>query len=239
MTRNWDDMRFFLAASRTGSFVAAAQQLMVTHSTVARRISVLEEGLQAKLLLRTEKGCRLTPAGEKLLPYAEQLESTVINLEADVSGRDNQLAGAIRIGAPDGLGNFFLAAQLSRFQERHPELDIELMPVPMYFSISKREVDLQITITRPTAVNVVTRKLADYRLGLFASADYLASRPPIVRSADLQEHRLVGYVEDLLYDSNLNFMDDFYPGMKTRYRCSTVIAQLYAVAAGAGIGVVP
>jgi len=239
MSQNWDDMRYFLAASRTGSFVAAAHQLMVTHSTVARRISALESSLQTQLFLRTEKGCRLTPAGEKLLPYAEQLESTVISLEATVSGKDSQLSGAVRIGAPDGLGNFFLAAQLGRFQGLHPALDIELIAVPMYYSLTKREVDLLITITKPTAGNIVARKLIDYRLGLFASRDYLEGHPEIHESSDLQGHRLIGYIDDLLYDQNLRFMDEFYPGLKTRFRSTTVIAQMNAVAAGAGIGVIP
>jgi len=239
MARNWDDMRYFLAASRTGSFVAAAQHLAVTHSTVARRISALEDALETRLFQRTEKGCRLTPAGEKLLPYAEQLESTIINLEASVSGRDSQLSGAVRISAPDGLGNYFLAAQLSRFQERHPALDVELIAVPMYSSLAKREVDLLISITKPTAGNIVARKLIDYRLGLFASRDYLAGRPAIRRNSDLQGHRLVGYIADLLYDQNLKFMDDFHPGLQTRFRSSTVIAQMRALATGAGIGVIP
>lgn len=239
MAQNWDDMRFFLAVSRTRSFVAAAQQLMVTHSTVARRISALEAALQTRLFLRTEKGCRMTPAGERLLPFAEELETTVINLEARVAGKDNQLSGAVRIGAPDGLGNFFLAAELGRFQERQPALDIELIAVPMYYSLAKREVDLLISITKPTAGNIVARKLIDYRLGLFATRDYLAGRPEIRKGADLQGHRVVGYIEDLLYDQNLKFMDEFHPGLRPRFRSSTVIAQLHAVAAGGGIGVIP
>ncbi len=239
MGQNWDDMRFFLAVSRTRSFVAAAQQLMVTHSTVSRRISALEAALQTRLFQRTEKGCHLTPAGEKLLPYAEQIESTVINLEAGVSGKDNQLSGAIRIGAPDGLGNFFLAAHLGGFQAHHPELDIELMAVPMYYSLTKREVDLLITITKPTTGNIVARKLIDYRLGLFATRDYLDAHAAVSQREDLPKHRLVGYIDHLLYDENLKFLDEVHPGLQPRFRSCTVIAQLHAVAAGAGIGVLP
>jgi hypothetical protein len=47
--------------------------------------------------------------------------------------------------------------------DRHLELDIELIAVPMYSSLTKREVDLQITITKPTVGNIVVRKLIDYR----------------------------------------------------------------------------
>lgn len=239
MSTNWDDMRFFLAVCRANSFVAAATRLHVTHSTVSRRITALEDRLQTQLFLRNEKGCRLTPAGETLLPYAEQLETTIMNLEEQVSGRDNQLSGTIRIGAPDGLGHCFLATHLGRFQERHPQLEIELIAVPMYYSLTKREIDILITITRPTTNTIVARKITNYRLGLFAAQGYLASHDRISSREDLMGHSMVDYIEDLLYDENLKFLDEFAPGHKARFRSSTVVGQMNAVVSGAGIGVVP
>lgn len=239
MYLNWDDMRFFLFLCRTKSFVAAAHELKVTHSTVARRISALEASLQTQLFHRTEKGCQVTPAGEALLPYAESLESTVINLEENVSGRDRQLSGCIRLGTPDGIGNCYLAARLCQFQKNHPALEIELIPVPMYYSLSKREIDILITLTRPKAGRFIARKLTRYRLGLYATKPYLENHPEITNKEDLRGHRFVGYIEDLLYDENLRFMDEFYPGVTPIFRTSTMLAQLKAVLAGAGIGVVP
>lgn len=239
MNLNWDDMRFFLALCRTGSFVAAAHELKVTHSTVARRLSALEASLQTQLFHRTEKGCQVTSAGEALLPYAERLESTVLNLEESVSGRDNQLSGCIRIGSPDGIGNCFLAARLSRFQKDHPALEVELIPVPMYYSLSKREIDILITVQRPQAGKFIARKLTRYKLGLFASRGYLENHHRIINREDLRGHRFVGYIDDLLFDQDLRFMEEFYPGVTPIFRTSTVIAQMNAVAAGAGIGVIP
>ena len=236
---NWDDLRFFLALCRTHSFVSAAKELKVTHSTVARRLSALESKLQTQLFLRTEKGCQITAAGEALLPYAERLESTVISLEAQVSGQDKQLSGCIRIGTPDGIGNCYLAGRLSRFQDRHPALDVELIPVPMYYSLSKREIDILITVKRPKAGNTVVRKLTAYKLGLFATDEYLKNRPAIIRREDLRGHRLIGYIDELLFDQELRFLDEFCPGLTAAFRTSTVLAQMNAVIAGAGIGVIP
>lgn len=236
---DWDDMRFFLALCRTGSFVAAASELKVTHTTVARRISALETALQTRLFQRTEKGCRITMAGEKLLPYAEKLESTVIHLEEQVSGKDRQLSGCVRIGTPDGIGNHYLAARLSRFQDRHPALEVELTPVPMYYSLSKREIDILITVKRPMTGNFVVRKLTRYKLGLFATREYLDNRQKIIQREDLRGHRFAGYIDDLLFDQDLRFMDEFYPGLNVRFRTSTVIAQMNAVLAGSAIGVIP
>lgn len=239
MNKNWDDMRVFLALCRKRSFVAAASDLKVTHSTVSRRISALEDSLQTRLFERTEKGCRLTHAAEMLLPYAEQLESTVISLEECVSGKNHQLSGSIRIGAPDGIGTCFLAFRLGRFQTEHPALEIELLAVPMYYSLSKREIDISITVKKPTAGNVVARKLTNYRLGLFATKEYLEDRKEITKREDLQEHKIIGYIDDLLYDQDLDFMNEIHSEVRANYRTSTVVAQMNAVLAGGGIGVIP
>lgn len=239
MNLNWDDIRFFLAVCRTHSFVSAAHELKMTHSTVARRISALEASLQTQLFQRTEKGCQITSAGEALFPFAERLESTVINLEESVSGKDNQLSGCIRIGTPDGIVNCFLASRLSKFQNDHPALEVELIPVPMYYSLSKREIDILITVKRPEAGKFIARKLTNYKLGLFAANNYLKNHQKIIKSEDLRGHRFVGYIDDLLFDNDLRFMEEFFPRVKPIFRTSTVIAQMNAVVAGAGIGVIP
>lgn len=239
MDMNWDDMRFFLALCRTNSFVSAAHELKVTHSTVARRISALEASLQTQLFQRTEKGCQITPAGEALLPYAERLESTVVKLEENVSGKDKQLSGCIRLGTPDGIGNCYLAARLSRLQKHHPSLEVELIPVPMYYSLAKREIDILISVMRPKSGKSIARKLTRYKLGLFATREYLKNNREIIQKEDLRGHRFVGYIDDLLYDQDLRFMDEFYPGITPIFRTSTVLAQMNAVLAGSGIGVIP
>jgi DNA-binding transcriptional LysR family regulator len=239
MGLNWDDMRYFLTLSRTHSFVSAAERLRVTHSTVARRISTLESALGTQLFQRTEKGCKITSAGEILLPYVEGVESSVLNLAERVAGKDKQLSGAVRVGSPDGIGNCYLAACLSEFQHRHPALEIDLIPVPMYYSLSKREIDILITVRRPSAGRFITRKLTRYRLGLFATPAYLENHPKIDTKADLRGHRFIGYIDDLLFDEDLNFLVEFFPGVTPIFRSATVIAQLRAVAAGAGIGVIP
>lgn len=239
MNQNWDDIRVFLALGRTNSFVSAATQLKVTHSTVSRRISALETALQTKLFVRTEKGCRLTLAGEQLLPFAEELEKTALKFQEHVPGKDNQLSGMIRIGTPDGLGNCFLASRLIMLQSKNPLLEVELIAVPMYYSLSKREVDILITVKKPTMDRVIAKRITHYRFGLFASRGYLEKFEPVKEIGDLAEHRFVGYIDDLLYDQKLKFLEEYSSTLKTSFRSSTIIAQMNALKAGAGIGVIP
>ena len=239
MEMNWDDLRFFLTLCRTQSFVAAARVLKVTHSTVARRISALEARLETQLFLRTEKGCQMTDEGFALLPYAEKLERTVINFEAEVAGRDNRLSGCVRIGTPDGIGTHYLSPRLASFRKAHPTLEIELIPVPRYYSLSKREVDILITVKRPERGKVIARKLTRYKLGLFASKSYLAEAGPIETKEDLSGHPFVGYIDDLLFDRDLDFKVEFPLVGPPVFRTSTILAQMKAVEAGAGIGILP
>lgn len=239
MAVNWDDLKYFLSLYRKSTFVAAAADLKVTHSTVARRISTLEEGLQTPLFNRTERGCHLTPAGERLVQYAERMESMVIGAEGAVSGITQQLSGTIRIGAPDGIGNCYLAQRLGKLQYEHNLLDVELIPVPQYYSLSKREIDIMISVHKPRSGNVIAKKLTQYRLGLFAARDYLANHPVPQSTDDLKSHRLIGYIDDILFDEDLQFFKEIASGLQPTFRSSTVVAQLRAVAAGVGIGVIP
>nr|WP_321467622.1 LysR substrate-binding domain-containing protein [uncultured Desulfobulbus sp.] len=78
-----------------------------------------------------------------------------------------------------------------------------------------------------------------YRFGLFASADYLARFTPIITMNDLAGHRFVGSIDVLLYDQQLSFWEEFSPDLPTSFRSSTSIAQMQALKAGAGIGVLP
>lgn len=239
MEANWNDIRFFLSVSRTGSFVAAAQHLEVTHSTVARRISSLETALQTELFIRTERGCTLTASGHKLIPLAEDMERAALSFQEHVPEEKGLLSGKTRIGCPDGLGNCFLAFEFKPLQEQNPLLEIELVSVPIYYSLSKKEVDILITVKKPTAKKIIVENITSYKLGLFASRAYMEGRPPLSSVDDLKDHPLISYIDDLLYDQELHFLEEIYPQARTCFRSSTVLAQMNAIKAGSGIGVVP
>src|SRR5690606_34467620 len=150
---------------------------------------------------------------------------------------DSSLEGVVRIGAPDGFGVAFLAPRIGELTERHPGLRVELVPVPRAFSLSRREADIAVTLERPREGRLVARKLTDYRLGLYASRAYLDAHGAPRKVADLARHRLVGYVEDLLYTPSLDYTAEFLKGWHSTLAVSSAIGQAEAVRAGAGIGI--
>lgn len=234
---NWDDVRIFLAVARAGQLLAAARTLGINHATVGRRISALEESLQTRLLIRKTSGCDLTPEGEVFMHAAERMEAEWAAAQANIGQVDAALAGTVRIGAPDGFGVSFLAPRLGRLIARHPALKIQLVPVPRAFSVSQREADIAITLERPEHGRLVSSRLTDYSLGLYASESYLDTNTIPEDVESLQQHRMIGYVEDLLFTASLNFTNEVMRGLDASFEISSATGQTEAVRAGAGIGI--
>lgn len=234
---NWDDVRIFLAVARAGQILAAARRLGINHATVGRRVSALEEALETRLIIRRTNGCELTPEGEIFLAASERMETEMLAAQANVGHVDAALAGTVRIGAPDGFGVSFLAPRLGALVARHPALKIQLVPVPRAFSLSQREADIAITIERPVEGRLISAKLTNYTLGVYASRAYLAENGTPSDVETLRQHRLIGYVEDLLYTPSLNFSHEVFRGADTTFEISSAIGQTEAVRSGAGIGI--
>ncbi|MGO4706276.1 LysR family transcriptional regulator [Microvirga sp. 2MCAF38] len=234
---DWDDLRYFLAVARTGRLTVAARGLEADHTTVSRRIAALEGVLKAKLFERSPQGYALTEQGERLLARAEGMETQALAVASEVGGSDLALSGTVRVGAPDGFGTYFLASQLGALAERHPDLTLQLVALPRTFSLSKREADIAVTLEQPTEGRLVSRKLTDYRLRLYASKSYLDRHGPITEASDLEGKTLVTYVPDLLYSPVLDYFSGLEKYTQRHFECASVVAQVEAVRAGVGIGV--
>lgn len=234
---NWDDVRIFLAVARTGQILAASKRLGLNHATLSRRLTSLEKALKTRLFVRRTNGCELTEEGGRFLISAERMEAEMLDVQASLGRVDAAISGTVRIGAPDGFGVSFLAPRLGRLTALHPELKIELVPVPRSFSLSQREADIAITIERPEQGRLVFSKLTDYSLGLYASKSYVEEhgRPDTVEA--LKAHRRIGYVEDLIFSPSLNFTGEVMRDWDASFAISSAIGQTEAVRSGAGIGI--
>lgn len=234
---NWDHARVFLAVARDGQMLAAARKLGLDHATVTRRLNALESDLGTKVFERSPAGCVLTTAGEQLLAIAERVEGEMVKAQSLLGNADLRLSGTVRIGAPDGFGTYFLAARLGAFAALHPDLVIQLVPLPQTFSLSKREADIAVVLDQPQEGRLIGRKLTDYSLGVYAARSYLERTGPVRSPADLRDRTVVTYVEDLAYSSGLDYAGVVAEQAGRRFECASAVGQFEAVKAGAGIGV--
>jgi DNA-binding transcriptional LysR family regulator len=236
---NWDDVRIFLAVARHGQILGAARHLRLNHATVARRLNALEAAVETRLIARKTYGCEVTETGRQFLRHAERMEAELLAAYGGAHPDDGAVSGVIRVGAPDGFGATILAPHLGELSRRHPGLTIELAPAPRSFSLSQREADIAVTVGRPEKGRLLVRKLTDYTLGLYASQRYIQECGAPASLHDLREHRLVGYVEDLLYSSDLDYTGEFLKDWRSHVAVSTIAGQIEVIRSGAGVGILP
>lgn len=120
-----DVLRTFVAIVETGSFAGAAQTVFRTPSAVSMQIKKLEEMLGRPLFVRDSRSVSLTGDGEMLLSYARRL--LAINREAVAKFIAPDIAGEVRLGAPDDVSERFLPDMLRRFAQSHPGVTVNVI----------------------------------------------------------------------------------------------------------------
>ena len=106
---NLDYIETFLVVARTGSFRTAAKQLNISQPSVSQHIKKLESIFGSELFIRSHSGNRLTPAAQKLLPYAESLIRTFDH--AKIALTEERLW----LGASSNIGIYILQPYIRRF----------------------------------------------------------------------------------------------------------------------------
>ncbi len=230
----WDDLRVFLAVAREETLSAAGKTLKLDPATVGRRVARLETDLDAALFLKSPQGYVLTPAGQRLLDKATTVETAMLDLSGDVTDRAGALTGQIRLGAPDGAANYLLPQVCSKICADNPGLEVQLVALPRVFNLSKREADMAVTVSPPATGRLTVQKLSDYKLHLAASTSYLRSMPPLESLQDLKAHKIIGYISDLIFDKELDYLSEI-GSPKVDFASNSVSVQINWARGGAGV----
>ncbi|MGQ3100463.1 MAG: LysR family transcriptional regulator [Sphingopyxis solisilvae] len=236
---DWGRLQYFLMVARHGTLARAAAALHVDATTVSRQVSALEAALQQTLFERAPTGFVLTAAGRTLVPHAEAMAAAAARIHSAREG-GSALSGQLRVSVSEGFGNSFIAPRLAGFVAAHPELEIDLVASSGFLNPSRREADMAVLLARPRKGPLITRKLADYSLGIYAPAD----RPDWhekIASAPLSRTGIpvIGYIPDILYAPELDYLGEIEPGLRAHVRSSSILAQRRMIAGGAGVGVLP
>jgi len=152
-----------------------------------------------------------------------------------MDGPSEQLSGQIRIGAPDGAANYLLPQICAGIADQNPDLDIQIVALPRVIDLSRREADMAVTVSPPTAGRLLVQKITDYHLHLVATRRYLHQHGPIETLDDLRGKRLIGYIPDMIFDAELDYLTDL--GINRVHLASNSVAvQLKLLILGAGLG---
>ena len=234
MEPNWDDLKVFLAVARHESLSGAGRLLKLDPATVGRRIARLEAAVGTPLFAKSPQGYALSAAGDRLLAHAEEAEGAMRAATETLSGSSESLSGQIRVGAPDGCANYLLPQVCARIAEDNPDLDLQIVALPRVVNLSRREADMAIAVSPPSAGQLLVQKITDYKLSLVAGRRYLVAHDAINDLSDLKGRRMIGYIPDMIFDAELDYLSEL--GVEhVALASNSVPVQLKLAAQGAGL----
>ncbi|MDV3456206.1 LysR family transcriptional regulator [Sphingomonas sp. HF-S4] len=233
----WELWRTFDAVMREGSLSAAARALGLTQPTAGRHIAELEAALSAgALFTRSARGLRPTDVARALAPHAKAMAASAAALVRAASAPTDAAAGVVRISASEVIGAEVLPAILATLNAAYPDLTVELLLTNRSSDLLRRDADLAIRMTQPKQQALLAKSIGHIRLGFYAHLDYLARSAPIAGAADLANHALIGFDRDT---ASLRAINAVWPDLPSfSLRTDNQLAQIAAVRAGFGIGVV-
>ncbi|WP_073521757.1 LysR family transcriptional regulator [Pseudomonas fluorescens] len=229
-------MRVFRCIVEAQGFSAAAERLDTTHSSVSRHLQQLESTLGVRLINRNTRRMSLTAAGERYYTACVDILDRVDAASHAVTLEQDRPSGLLRISAPLVVGTLELAHWLPAFQQRYPDVQVDLSCSDSFVDLVADGFDVAIRICGPLAdSSLVARLLTVSPMVMVASSAYVFRHGLPRSAAELNEHRLLTFAStdqwSLLSDKNEPIT---VPAIGT-FHTDTITA-LYACAlAGAGV----
>ena len=236
---DWDDIRYFLAAARTGSLAAASRHLGSHQPTVGRRIDSLEKRLGVRLFQRHAQGLTLTEEGRQIMQAAEAMGEAAATLQRASGLESTEIRGSVRIAAPLGLAVHLVATGLPAFHERYPHLDVVLQPSASSADLTHGEADVAIRLYRPAAGELVVRRIGTMAFGLYGAASYLQRHGTPEKTTDLPRHLFIGYGEQLSHLEENRWLEALAGDARFILRSDDTFTRQAAADVALGLAVLP
>lgn len=192
MKRNLNDLLYFTAVAREGSFTRAAAKLGVTQPALSQAISALEARMQIRLLTRTTRSVSPTAAGERLLQaVGHRLDEIESELDMLTELRDKP-AGTVRITCGPDVLRTTLLPRLTPLLHEYPDIHIEFDANHGFRDIVADRFDAGVRLGNTIDKDMIALPIGpELRMAAVASPDYFARYPIPQTPHDLTQHQCI------------------------------------------------
>ena len=183
-----NDLWYFVQVVDNGGFSPASRAIGIPKSRLSRRIALLEESLETRLIQRSTRSFMVTEAGQIFYRHCKAM---IIEAEAAQEAINTLRAeprGLIRLTCPIALLHVHIAQMLARFMALYPQVTVQLEETNRQVDVLNENVDLAVRV-RPLPLedsDLVMRKLADRGMCLVASPELVQRFSHPSSPADLQ-----------------------------------------------------
>lgn len=238
---DWDNVRVFLEVVRCGSFRSAAERLGQSINAVRRQIGEFERDIGAVLFTRDVLGTRLTDEGARVVDAVERMEAASFDVLRSAELATPTIAGEVRVAVTEGIGTFWLAPRLVEFQRSFPNILVDLHCAMRSADVLRHEADVAIQLVRPAALDAKIVKIGRLHVMWYASQRYIELYGKPTTYQELLKHRLVMQFSDQTAADEA--FQELFPGKSHSdvlvMRTNVSSANYWAIAKGAGIGILP
>lgn len=189
----WQAMQAFVRVVESGSFVAAAERLGMSTSSLSRLVAELEQHLGARLLHRTTRRLSLTEGGESYYERCVALLAELAEAEAIVGQSAVQPRGRIRLTCSYNMAEQRVAPAIAAFVARYPDVTFDLVVSDRVVDLVDEGFDLAVRVGRIGAESLVARRLGTMRLVLAAAPAYIARLGAPATPQDIAQHNALTY----------------------------------------------
>lgn len=233
----WDDLQIISAIAETGTLSGAGRQLGVSHATVFRRLTNLENQLGVTLFERSRTGYAPSTAGEDLFAVARRVQADITGAERRLAGKDLKLSGTIRVTTTDTLFEGLLAKPFDTFRADYPDIKLEVVISNQVHSLSKREADIAIRPTGTPPETLVGRKVGVIHQSVYGQQQYWQNeRVPLHR---LTEHPWIGPDNHMGNRALETWMAQNGLNEFCYYRVDSMLGMQAATRSGSAVAVLP
>lgn len=238
---DWDDFRLIKAIADAGGLTGAAAALDVNHSTVFRRLGLIEERLGLPLFERRKTGYLPTPAGEEMAGLAARMDEDVNAFARRIAGRDIAPSGEVRVTTTDTLFLHFLIPIFAAFRRLHPQIRLDIVIGHQALNLSRRDADVAIRASDSPPDTLIGRRVANLCWAIYGAAadpDLPASDEP-GGCKTLFEKNWVTLGDTLGHLKAARFVRENVAPERIGLRTSAVLGLAEAIESGFGIGPLP
>lgn len=230
------DLEVTLAMSRGGTLASAGERLGVDASTVFRALQRIERGLGQRLFDRTRSGYVATELGADLAEHAERMEQALEAARTSADAVPSQLTGTVRITTTDSILHGLVAPALRDLARVHPQLNHELHSGNELVSLTRRDADIAVRVTRKPPQHLVGKCIGPVRVAIYAAKRGGAVRFPDVESGCCD---WIAPDEALPDHPSVTWRKRHFPKVLPRYRVNSILSVQELVALGMGVGILP
>ena len=232
---NWALLQSFAAVVDSGSLSAAAREFNLSQPTLSRHITELEKNIGQRLFYRTTKGLLLTPEGEYLAKHVAKMNNVAHNLSLQLAETES-ITGTVRITASQIVATYILPNILTDMHEVEPNIEVEVVASDRTDNLLRREADIAIRMYRPTQDDVITKKVGEFELGMFAANSYIEQNGTPSSMRELLDHNFIGYDRSPLIIDGFKRMGIKISRNFFSFRSDDQVVCWQMVLAGLGIG---